>query len=87
TLAPAWFGGGVELHDAPTTAGRLSFALRWHGRRPALLWDLERHPGPGEVELRAPALDPAWSTTSVRGEALLGEVELPPASPEGGTFS
>ncbi|MGI8754539.1 MAG: hypothetical protein ACR2MB_01510, partial [Acidimicrobiales bacterium] len=42
TLAPAWFGGGVELHDAPTTAGRLSFALRWHGRRPALLWDLER---------------------------------------------
>lgn len=77
-LAPAWFGGGVELHDAPTTAGRLSFALRWHGRRPALLWDLEPHAGSGEVALRAPALDPAWSTTSVRGEALLAEVDLPP---------
>lgn len=78
-LPPTWFGGGIELHDAPTAHGRLSYAVRWHGARPALLWELVGHDGAGPVELRAPALDPAWSSTEARGEALLAEV----APPEG----
>jgi hypothetical protein len=72
-----WYGGGVELHDAPTGFGRLSFAVRWHGTRPALLWDLEPHPGIGAVTLRVPGLDPTWSTTELRGDALLAEVTPP----------
>ena len=72
-----WYGGGIELHDAPTAFGRLSYAVRWHGTRPALLWDLEPHEGIGQVTLTAPALDPSWSTTELRGEALLGEVSPP----------
>jgi hypothetical protein len=76
-----WYGGGIELHDAPTGAGRLSFAVRWHGTRPALLWDLEPHEGIGPVTLRVPGLDPSWSTTEVRGDALLAEVD-PPAGLE-----
>jgi hypothetical protein len=67
----AWRGGVAEVHHLPTFAGRLSLALRWHGYRPALLWELQRRPGSGPVRLRCPGLDPDWSTTAERGEALL----------------
>jgi hypothetical protein len=67
-LPPPWRGGNLEVHDAPTRAGgRISYAVRWHGERPALLWECER---PG-VRLRAPGLDPDWITDEQRGEALL----------------
>jgi hypothetical protein len=66
---PEWRGQDLEVHDAPTRAGRLSYALRWHGPRPALLWEVA-DPAPGLV-VRAPALDPAWSTTEPTGETLL----------------
>lgn len=72
-----WYGGGIELHDAPTAFGTLSFAIRWHGTRPALLWDLTPHPEIGPVTLTAPGLDPTWRTTEPRGDALLAEVEPP----------
>ena len=66
-----WLGHGIEVHDAPTHHGTLSFAVRWHGERPALLWELDPHPGSGAVRITAPGLDPAWSSTEPRGEALL----------------
>lgn len=70
----SWRGRSVEVHDAPTRFGLLSCAVRWHGERPALLWDLRPWPdspqGP-PVTLVAPALDPAWSAVEPRGEALL----------------
>ncbi|MCB1031417.1 MAG: hypothetical protein KDA95_08755, partial [Acidimicrobiales bacterium] len=53
--------------------------IRWHGQRPALLWDLQPHDDLGPVTLRTPSLDPEWSTTELRGETLLAEV----APPEG----
>jgi hypothetical protein len=72
-LAPAlpadWQGRDLELHDAPTRLGRLSYAIRWHGARPALLWEVV-DPAPGLL-IRAPGLDPSWSTTEASGEALL----------------
>jgi hypothetical protein len=82
----AWLGQGWEVHDAPTALGKLSYAVRWHGERPALLWELEAHPGVGPVRLTAPGLDAAWSTTEARGEALLGPVAVPVGGgrPDGG---
>lgn len=71
---PAWRGRDLEVHHAPTRHGTVGFALRWHGPRPALLWEVRDAP-PGLV-VRAPTLDPAWSTTASTGEALLD----PPAS-------
>jgi hypothetical protein len=68
-LPAAWRGGNLEVHDAPTRRGPVSFAVRWHGARPALLWDV-----PPGTELRAPGLDPAWSTSSAQGDALLAPV-------------
>ena len=70
----AWFGQGWEVHDAPTAHGHVSYAVRWHGDRVALLWEVEPHEGHGPVRLSAPGLDPGWSTTDRRGEALLGPV-------------
>ncbi|MGH8985965.1 MAG: hypothetical protein ACRDY6_19115 [Acidimicrobiia bacterium] len=61
-----WVGQGLEVHDAPTRRGRVSYAVRWHGPRPALLWECE-----GADRIRAPGLDPEWSTDDSRGEALL----------------
>jgi hypothetical protein len=71
-----WWGRGIEVHDAPTHAGRLSYAVRWHGDRPALLWELEPFDArdTNAVRLTAPGLDAAWSSTEARGEALLAPV-------------
>ena len=80
-----WYGGGIEVHDAPTAHGKLSYAIRWHGTRPALLWDLEPHDGIGPVTITVPGLDPTWSTTERRGDALLAEV-TPPAEAEAMTL-
>ncbi|MBI2710680.1 MAG: hypothetical protein HYX34_13465 [Actinobacteria bacterium] len=78
-LPAGWWGQGWELHEAPTTAGSLSYAVRWHGERPALLWDLEPAPWspPDPVVLRVPGLDAGWSTTDRRGEVLLAPVPVP----------
>jgi hypothetical protein len=82
-VPPEWFGQGWEVHDLPTGAGRLSYAVRWHGERPALLWELEPWDGAPPARLAAPALDPTWEAHDASGEALLGPVELP-AEPAGG---
>lgn len=70
-----WLGQGLEVHDAPTRWGRLSYAVRWHGTRPALLWELAPHDGVPPVRLTVPGLDPSWSSEEPSGEALLAPVE------------
>jgi hypothetical protein len=69
----AWAGRPVEVVDAPTPVGRVSFAVRWHGDRPALLWDVVPHQGraPGPVTVTAPGLDRSWSSGEANGDALL----------------
>jgi hypothetical protein len=61
-----WIGQPVDVRDAPTRRGPVSCSVRWHGDRPALLWE-----GPADTTFTAPGLDPAWSSTDARGEALL----------------
>ena len=82
-VAESWLGQGLEVHDLPTRAGRSSVAVRWHGARPALLWDVVT---PVETValasapfgLGCPGLDPDWHREDRRGEGLL-------AAPEAGT--
>ncbi len=66
-----WRGEPLAVHDAPIAGGTVSYAVRWHGPRAALLWETTAI----EVSLRAPAFDPEWSTTDARGEALFGVTE------------
>lgn len=84
-----WLGQPLEVRDAPTAFGRLGFAIRWHGERPALLWELDAAEGVGPVRLTIPGFDPTWSTTERSGEALLAPAvprrpeTSPPEDPPG----
>ena len=62
----AWRGQPLAVRGAPVSGGLLSYAVRWHGDRPALLWD-----GPPGSTVRIPGLDPAWESATASGEALL----------------
>lgn len=68
---PAWQGGSLAVYGLPTRFGSLSYAVRWHGTRPALLWELDCRSGQKPVTLRVPALDHNWSSDEPTGEALL----------------
>jgi hypothetical protein len=63
-----WLGQPIAVHRLPTIGGSLSFALRWHGARPALLWEVE---GDRSFTLTCSAIDASWSTSEQRGEVLL----------------
>lgn len=62
-----WLGSNFEVHGVPTgPRSTVGFAVRWHGERPAVLW--EQHGAP--QRLTAPAVDADWSSDAVSGEAL-----------------
>jgi hypothetical protein len=76
-----WWGRSVEAHGVHTRWGRASFGLRWHGTRPAVLWQIDADPRVAVDDaapvLTCPALDPSWRGEGWSGEALLGEVTPP----------
>jgi len=62
-----WRGVNLAVHGVPLRGGgTVSYAVRWHGDRPALLWD-----APSGLELRAPVLAPGWRAPGGAGETLL----------------
>lgn len=63
-FADNWRGASVDITDLPTNHGTLSFAIRWHGDKPALLWDA---PAP----ITARAIDATFSSSEPTGEVLL----------------
>ncbi|MEO6654158.1 MAG: hypothetical protein ABIP17_16045 [Ilumatobacteraceae bacterium] len=66
-LPTEWLGQSFEVYDVPTTGrASVSFAVRWHGERPAVIWEQT-----GErVSLTASVLAPDWSSAEQKGEAL-----------------
>ena len=73
-LPADWLGQSVDVYGVPTEPGSsVSFAIRWHGERPAVLWE---QTGDG-VDLVAPVAAPDWSSSQMKGEAL-----WPPPMPE-----
>lgn len=66
-LPDSWLGQQLEVYGVPTGAtSAVSFAVRWHGPRPALIWEQTGDP----VELFAPVAAPTWSSAECAGEAL-----------------
>ncbi len=62
-----WYGQSVEAHNLCVPAGTVGVAVRWHGARPALLWECS-----APMRLTAATLDPSWSVdATTAGEALL----------------
>ena len=66
----AWRGAKLDVRNVVTPSGALSFSFRWHGARPAVLWDVEAPTGV-ELRLRCSAVDTTWAASGSRGEALL----------------
>jgi hypothetical protein len=65
----SWLGVNFECHKLlATPLHTISYAVRWHGERPALLWDID---GPTGLRVVASAIDKTFSSTDIRGEALL----------------
>jgi hypothetical protein len=63
-----WLGAPVEAYRVPVgIAHHVSFAVRWHGERPAVLWEVE---GPAGLEISGGGVDAAWTTVEATGEAL-----------------
>lgn len=77
-MPAGWEGNNFEVYGVPTGAlSSVSFAVRWHGERPAVLWEQSGQ----QVTLSSPAIAPGWQTTDVKGEALWPQPEgLVPAA-------
>lgn len=61
-----WLGANFEVHGIPTgPRSTVSFAIRWHGERPAVLWEQQ-----GPTQRLTTGVDPGWSTEETTGEAL-----------------
>ena len=67
-----WEGASLEAHGLVADPVRtLSFAVRWHATRPALLWEVT---GPAGLVLEGGAGNESWHSTAASGETLLGPV-------------
>ena len=65
----SWLGVNFECHKLLASPEHLiSYAVRWHGEKPALLWEID---GPVGAKVAASAIDHTFSSTEMRGETLL----------------
>lgn len=78
SLPPQWRGQPIDVLRAPTGLGEFSYGLRWHGARPALLWELDAAPD-SPVTVRAPGIDPVFESAALSGETLLADPGWKPA--------
>ncbi len=70
TFPVKWRGQPLDVRRLVTGNGTVSFSVRWHGDRPAVLWECTG--GPEHViEISFPGLDHHWSSSDRTGEALL----------------
>jgi hypothetical protein len=71
----AWLGVNFECHRLVASPEHLiSYAVRWHGEKPALLWEID---GPTGARVAASAIDGAFSSAEMRGETLLSGFAAP----------
>ena len=76
----AWLGVDFEAHGLTIgLASSLSFAIRWHGDRPAVLWEVSGPP--------MPLHHAGWATGQLAGEALWSPVTHPGDSTATTSFS
>ena len=68
-IVAGWLGANFECHRlVASTEHLISFAVRWHGEKPALLWEVE---GPAGACVAASAIDREFFSSEMRGETLL----------------
>lgn len=80
-VPPEWYGVDWEVTGLPTHVGTIGLAVRWHGERPALLWELDAHDDAPAWYLTAPGLDASFRAEVAAGEALLAAPQPVVADP------
>jgi len=71
-----WMGANWEVHHLPAgNESWVGYAVRWHGDRPAVLWEVTGEP----VVLEGGVDAQGWSTAEPSGEVLWPSVATPPA--------
>lgn len=69
-LPDTWAGHNFEVFALGARgSGTVSFVVRWHGDRPAVLWEQTPDEN-GPARLTSPQLASTWHTDAVSGEAL-----------------
>lgn len=64
----SWNGASIDVRRLPVAGRALSFSVRWHGERPAVLWEAT---GAGPISLRWRTWDPGMIVRGAsRGEHL-----------------
>jgi hypothetical protein len=64
-----WLGASIDCrHIVADTTRTMSFGVRWHGEKPAILWEIDGEDG---LVLDAGVTDPTFGSTQRSGEALL----------------
>jgi hypothetical protein len=64
-----WLGVNMECHRVVASPEHtVSYGMRWHGEKPALLWETN---GPFGLRLDAGATDSAWHSGEASGDALM----------------
>ena len=67
-ISSDWSLQPIEVFHLPGSAtATVSYAIRWHGLRPAIVWEVEDD----ALTLRCPVLDENWQSREAKGEALL----------------
>ncbi len=74
----AWLGRPVDVEHLPTAWGLLSFSIRWHGARPALLWEIAPLDDVEALTLTSMVIDTDFASSALAGEALLEAPEVGP---------
>jgi hypothetical protein len=70
-----WLGVNMECHRiVASPEHKVSYGLRWHGEKPAVLWETS---GPFGLRLDAGATDAAWHSVDATGDALLAGFVAP----------
>lgn len=63
-----WRGTSFDARNITVADGRLSVGVRWHGSRPAVLWEFT---GSSAIALTCSSIDTAWEAFGRSGDALL----------------
>lgn len=76
-----WRGRDISVYRLPIAGASLSYGVRWHGPRPALLWEITPNdaaaPATTEWRLTVPGVSADWSATDLSGEELLPDPGWP----------
>ena len=75
SYSDTWRGQKVDIRNLAVPGGFLSFSIRWHGERPAILWDVLDASGATldhlNWTLKSSKIDANWSAAKPKGEDLL----------------